>query len=559
MRMFRFLPQTAAQAAVMLLVGCTQMLPGSFRLAQLEENFSSQQNVNTKIDLLWVVDNSASMDISQKKLRSGFDGFARKYMQPTWDIRVAVITTDTYMAHSAFSTYLNTVIPYSTGWSSTYINSRLGTWNNPPWNPTLLNTTTGVFDNGIKYGEMMPAWGASYGRLLPGWHDGPIAALCSEALPYFLRGLTNCATRDDQTAYNGASHCLVPVAGEDGVSQCVNTVQNDTIHSGKAIINTLLPAGQSASTWTNGLVENFTINVSTGSAGQGSERGFASVTQLLASNEGSATAFFRKDSVRGIIFVSDEDDQTMTLPSPVPAGFKPQSFYKCDQASLVAMNGAPAITGNNGFCCSDPAKNCSFGFEGTSCPSKTVDGYTYTTSICPRTDLLQPVSEFKTSLDSFFATLEADATKTNYFVTAIVPTTAVAIQNMQTERAQDDINAGAVLTHAVDRGDRYLELVTAVGNGSLSMNIAEEDYSPILESIGRAIIEKRSTFNLSRAPTGSEDMLVSVRHANGDYTVVSAEKYVISGKTLRFTDTNFILGLAATDRIIINYQPKTLY
>ena len=56
--------------------GCTGQIPNSFRFNQAIQTFSSTSNVNTKIDLLWVVDNSASMDVSQQKLRNGISGFA---------------------------------------------------------------------------------------------------------------------------------------------------------------------------------------------------------------------------------------------------------------------------------------------------------------------------------------------------------------------------------------------------------------------------------------------------------------------------------------------------
>jgi hypothetical protein len=91
------------------------------------------------------------------------------------------------------------------------------------------------------------------------------------------------------------------------------------------------------------------------------------------------------------------------------------------------------------------------------------------------------------------------------------------------------------------------------------MNIAEEDYSPILDAIGRSIVERKSTFTLTRAPTSVEDMIVKVIHANGTETVITADKFVINGKSLVITDTDFILSLAATDRMVINYQPKTVF
>src|SRR5690606_30991539 len=134
---------------------------------------NAQQEVNTKIDLLLVVDNSASMDASQEKLRKGFESFAKKYMQPTWDIRVAVITTDTYMAHPSFSNHLGTTIPGSEGWISPYVSGILTRFKNPE-GKDLVNLSTGAFDNGLTYGDLIPVWGSNFAKLLPGLHDGPI-------------------------------------------------------------------------------------------------------------------------------------------------------------------------------------------------------------------------------------------------------------------------------------------------------------------------------------------------------------------------------------------------
>ena len=92
--------------ALMVAFGCTQNIPEAYHYQQQEEYFGASAKVNTKIDLLWVIDNSASMDSSQEKLRNGFASFATKYLKPTWDIRLAVITTDTFLANSAFQTYL---------------------------------------------------------------------------------------------------------------------------------------------------------------------------------------------------------------------------------------------------------------------------------------------------------------------------------------------------------------------------------------------------------------------------------------------------------------------
>jgi biopolymer transport protein ExbB/TolQ len=465
------------------------------------------------------------------------------------------------MAHPAFSQYINSTISGSVGYTSAYISSRLGTFQNPSWSPNLVDLSTGAMTNGITYGGLSPLWGSNYAKLLPGVHDGPITAFCFEAMPYFVKSVAQCKVRDDQTKNTGTENCINPdtSAGESSLSQCVNTVQNDTVRSGKAIVSTIPPTGTDANeAWTNQLVKNFMVNLSTGSSGQGSERGLSSVLQLLKDNETTETAFFRKGSLRGIIFVSDEEDQSMAIPENPPASYKPESDYLCDQASLITMNGAAAVTGNNGYCCTDPSMNCRYGSVGTSCPSKTVDGFTYTISVCPNPDKLISVSEVKTALDNFFQTLDETSSNPNYFVASIIPTSAAGMQQLQTDRNASDTTVGTIKTVAVDRGDRYIELGKLVGADSLALDISSSDYSPILDAIGKQIVEKKSTFTLSREPTSTEDMMIKIRHKDGAETVVSTDLYIIKGKSIVFTDQEFVLSFAATDQILINYQPKAV-
>lgn len=540
---------------------CTDPIQNSFRFLQQEEAFQSTQNINTKIDLLWVVDNSASMEVSQEKLRKGFQSFASRYMTPSWDIRVAVITTDTYMAHNAFQGYINRTIPGSVGWKAPSIQTRLATYRNSASHPNLVNLTTGALDSGLTYGHLIPAWGRDYAKLLPNTHDGPVAAFCIDLLPHFLKGATLCSRRDAAGASTGIESCLQPDSsnGETSVNQCINTTLNNTVRSGKTIISTQPPTGTPADTaWKNQLAKDFMINVTTGSAGQGSERGLGSFIQFLNDNESSATAFFRKSSLRGIIFVSDEDDQTLQIPDTPDADFSPQTHYKCDQSSLENLNGAAFTSGNNGLCCADPSKNCRYGSTGTSCPTKTVDGYSYTLSFCPDESKLLSVESIKESVDTFFQTLDPE--QPDYFVAAIVPTSAKAIQDLQSIRTQSDSAVGTFKSVAVDRGDRYLELVDLVGDGSLSLNIAEDDYAPILEEIGKTILSKKSTFQLSRAPTSKDDMTVSIYYGSTKSTQeVPRSDYQISGKSIVITNESLVLALTSNDQITVNYQPSSAY
>jgi hypothetical protein len=555
---------------------CTGTTPDILRLAQQSETFSTTQTVNTKVDLLWVVDNSASMDVQQKKLREGFSAFATKYMQPTWDIRVAVIPTDVYLANSYWTSYLDRTIPGTVGAHSSIVDAKAtaGSWINPVWNTLLVNLTPGpnlgAFTNGLKYKELIPVWGPNYSKLLPGNHDGPIPGLCSELLPYFAStqsGSPNCQVRD--SGATGTTNCLNPASGQDSSSQCVNTIQNDTVRSGKAIVKTMPPTGTAGDqVWIDRLIDDFMVNVTTGTAGQGSERGFSSVLQMLADNEGTATSFFRAGAVHGIIFISDEDDQSVTDPTSPASDYHPMWEYSCDQAGLIALNnGSPNpvknISGANGYCCT--GAGCSYGAHantGTTCPAKTIDGNSWTVSVCPRTSKLIPVSgssSVKSQLDTFFTALEGgNVALMNYFVVSIVPTTWASVQAIQTARVASDVANGQIVQRAVDRGDRYMDLVTQVGNGSFTMDINLANYTTILNAIGNAVIAKKGTFELTRAPTGLEDLKVYVVHQDGSKSLVSSSIYTISGSQIVISDINFILSLKATDSILISYEPKTI-
>ncbi|MFL5812383.1 MAG: hypothetical protein ACJ763_02300 [Bdellovibrionia bacterium] len=541
-------------AGVIGVSGCTGQIPNSFRLAQQSQNFGAQLQINTKIDLLWVVDNSASMDTVQDKLRNGLTGFANKYMLPTWDIRVAVITTDTYLANPAFQTYFNATAFNSANQTSTYLASRTVAFNDP----TFVDGTGKILRNTLNKDVYPKAASANYAKLIPGLHDGPIAAFCSEAMPYFLNGETRCDIRDKAgtTAYNGTSHCLSPSGSETAITQCVNTTQNDTVHSGKAIISTM-PAsnltGAALTAWTQQLAKDFIVNATTGSAGGGSERGLQSVIQFMTDNEVSAspTKFFRANSARGIIFVTDEDDQTMDIEAANSTSAGPYANYVCDKSFLLNYNTSGALST---YCCT--GGSCSYTDVTNACPDKVVDGTHYRVGLCPVTAKLKPVSSIKTQLDSFFLNLDgAGATDPNYFVAVITPLTASTLDALRTARLADDAATGQIKNPASDRGDRYLALADLVP-GSVKLDLGASDYSPLLDQIGQAIILKKSTFPLSRIPTGQEDMIVTLVHGDGSSTVIPASKYTISGSNIVINDQALVLSFAATDTINVNYQPK---
>ncbi len=69
----------------------------SFDAIQIEKQTIKEP---TKVDLLWVIDNSQSMVDNQRKLAQAFKAFSDKYLKADRDIRIARITTDAYKAGS---------------------------------------------------------------------------------------------------------------------------------------------------------------------------------------------------------------------------------------------------------------------------------------------------------------------------------------------------------------------------------------------------------------------------------------------------------------------------
>lgn len=91
----------------------------SFSILPSGQNF--QQNtdfISTKIDILWVIDNSGSMETSQQNLVSNFDAFIQNFVQKSYDFRMAVTTTDAILADPMWTNL------YNDPWNNYYIRNR---------------------------------------------------------------------------------------------------------------------------------------------------------------------------------------------------------------------------------------------------------------------------------------------------------------------------------------------------------------------------------------------------------------------------------------------------
>lgn len=85
-----------------LIVGCSKN--PSFSLLSASQTFQQQTaSVNNKIDILWVVDNSGSMDPLQANLVQNFNAFISRFSTLGFDYKMAVTTTDAYLADSKFN------------------------------------------------------------------------------------------------------------------------------------------------------------------------------------------------------------------------------------------------------------------------------------------------------------------------------------------------------------------------------------------------------------------------------------------------------------------------
>jgi hypothetical protein len=81
------------------MAGCGAETP-SFSILPDTENFQqSTESINTKIDVLWVIDNSGSMATSQAQVASNFQSFIEDFETKNFDFQMAVTTTDAYLAH----------------------------------------------------------------------------------------------------------------------------------------------------------------------------------------------------------------------------------------------------------------------------------------------------------------------------------------------------------------------------------------------------------------------------------------------------------------------------
>ncbi len=85
------------------LTGCSSG-GSSFSILPTAQGFSqSTGTVNNKVDILWVIDNSSSMDPLQQNLTTNFNSFINQFISKGYDFHMAVTTSDAYLSGAFFN------------------------------------------------------------------------------------------------------------------------------------------------------------------------------------------------------------------------------------------------------------------------------------------------------------------------------------------------------------------------------------------------------------------------------------------------------------------------
>jgi hypothetical protein len=91
------LNKMVVSSSLLLVAGCANDVP-SFSLLSETNVFNQGTVLNNKMDILWVIDNSGSMQPTQTNLANNFNSFISGFVSKGFDYRIAVTTTDSWTA-----------------------------------------------------------------------------------------------------------------------------------------------------------------------------------------------------------------------------------------------------------------------------------------------------------------------------------------------------------------------------------------------------------------------------------------------------------------------------
>lgn len=130
------------------LVGCGSK-GGNFSMLATGQSFhQADAKINNKIDILWVVDNSGSMDPLQANLNANFNSFMSNFQTKGFDYKIAVASSDAY---KAATNYANnpTLARFKDGANGNFSGVRVITPDTPNVIQTFVtNATLGGYGSG---------------------------------------------------------------------------------------------------------------------------------------------------------------------------------------------------------------------------------------------------------------------------------------------------------------------------------------------------------------------------------------------------------------------------
>lgn len=80
-----------------LFSGCSEISDYS---SAADNSVTETRTISTSIEILWVIDNSGSMQTKQSQVASAFSSFSGLFLQKGYHFRMAIITTDAYMGNN---------------------------------------------------------------------------------------------------------------------------------------------------------------------------------------------------------------------------------------------------------------------------------------------------------------------------------------------------------------------------------------------------------------------------------------------------------------------------
>lgn len=103
------------------LAACSENKSSYSILATSEVFQEANNSINSRVDVLWIVDNSHSMLSSQQALTQNFPSFMTQFVAKNLDFQMAVATSDAYLADPMFASfYTNFPFLYDSGQPQSY-------------------------------------------------------------------------------------------------------------------------------------------------------------------------------------------------------------------------------------------------------------------------------------------------------------------------------------------------------------------------------------------------------------------------------------------------------